>query len=68
MWIKKNVDWEYFMDAGIKPENMNDFLMFALRDEKVLRYMKAKNIGGLTVTLDENIEPYLKVISAKKDH
>lgn len=65
-WIKQNVDWEYFRDAGIKPENMNDFLMFSLRDEKVLMYMKAKNIGGLTVSLDNHIVPYLEVISKKK--
>ncbi|SHK01501.1 hypothetical protein SAMN05444371_0787 [Epilithonimonas mollis] len=65
-WIKQNVDWEYFQDAGIKPENMNDFLMFALRDERVLMYMKAKNIGGITVSLDNNISPYLEVLSRKK--
>lgn len=65
-WIKQNVDWEYFRDAGIKPENMNDFLMYALRDERVLMYMKAKNIGGITVSLDNQIAPYLEVISRKK--
>ncbi len=65
-WIKQNLDWEYFRDAGIQPENMNDFLMYALRDERVLMYMKAKNIGGLTVTLDGHIAPYLEVLSRKK--
>lgn len=65
-WIKQNVDWEYFRDAGIQPENLNDFLMYALRDERVLMYMKAKNIGGLTVSLDSHIASYLEVISQKK--
>ncbi|WP_027384663.1 hypothetical protein [Epilithonimonas caeni] len=64
-WVKNNVDWEYFRDAGIEPKNMNDFLMFALQDEKVLMYMKAKNIGGLTVSLDNNIGAYLERISKK---
>ncbi|PZU84142.1 MAG: hypothetical protein DI529_11610 [Chryseobacterium sp.] len=64
-WIKNNVDWEYFRDAGIEPKNMNDFLMFSLKDEKVLMYMKAKNIGGLTVSLDNNISAYLERISKK---
>lgn len=66
VWIKQNVDWEYFQDAGIVPENMNDFLMFALQDEKVLRYMKAKNVGGITVALDNNISGYLERISKAK--
>jgi hypothetical protein len=65
VWIKQNVDWEYFRDAGIEPENMNDFLMFALKDEKVLMYMKAKNIGGITVALDNNIGAYLERITKK---
>jgi len=29
-------------------------------------YMKAKNIGGITVSLDNQIAPYLEVISRKK--
>ena len=66
VWIKQNVDWEYFRDAGIEPENMNDFLMFALQDERVLRYMKAQNVGGITVALDNNIDAYLKRISQSK--
>ena len=64
-WIKNNIDWEYFRDAGIEPKNMNDFLMFALQDEKVLMYTKAKNIGGLTVSLDNNIGAYLQRITKK---
>ncbi|MDN5627550.1 MAG: hypothetical protein L0G16_06240, partial [Weeksellaceae bacterium] len=47
-WIRNNIDYQYFADAGIPAEKMNDFLMFALRDERVLMYMKAKNIGGIT--------------------
>lgn len=65
-WIQNNVDLEYFAEAGITPDKFNDFLMFSLRDEKVLMYMKAKNIGGLTVSLDGHIVPYLEVISQKK--
>ncbi len=65
VWIKQNVDWEYFRDAGVVPENMNDFLMFSLKDEKVLMYMKAKNVGGITVALDNNISAYLERISKK---
>ncbi len=65
-WIQNNVDLEYFAEAGITPDNFNDFLMFSLQDEKVLMYMKAKNIGGLTVTLDGHIAPYLEVLSRKK--
>lgn len=60
-WIRNNIDYQYFADAGIPAEKMNDFLMFALRDERVLMYMKAKNIGGITVEMDRQIDPYLEV-------
>ncbi len=39
--------------------------MFSLKDEKVLMYMKAKNIGGLTVSLDNHIGAYLEKIGKK---
>lgn len=65
VWIKTNVDLEYFAEAGISPDKLNDFLMFALQDEQVLRYMKAKNLGGITVSLDNNISAYLERITKK---
>jgi len=65
-WIQNNVDLEYFAEAGISPDKFNDFLMYSLKDEKVLMYMKAKNIGGITVSLDNHIAAYLEVISKKK--
>ena len=64
-WINNNVDLEYFAEAGITPDKFNDFLMFSLRDEKVLMYMKAKNIGGITISLDNNIKDYLERIAGK---
>lgn len=64
-WIQNNIDLEYFVEAGISPEKFNDFLMFSLQDEKVLMYMKAKNIGGLTVSLDNHIGTYLEKIGKK---
>lgn len=64
-WIQNNIDLEYFAEAGISPEKFNDFLMFSLKDEKVLMYMKAKNIGGLTVSLDNHIGAYLEIIGKK---
>lgn len=64
-WIQNNIDLEYFAEAGISPEKFNDFLMFSLKDEKVLMYMKAKNIGGLTVSLDNHIGAYLEKIGKK---
>lgn len=64
-WIKTNVDLKYFAEAGISPDKFNDFLMFSLKDEKVLMYMKAKNIGGITVALDNHIDAYLERISKK---
>jgi len=64
-WIQNNIDVEYFSEAGIPPEKFSDFLMFSLKDEKVLMYMKAKNIGGITVALDNNINAYLERITGK---
>ncbi len=64
-WIHNNIDLQYFSEAGIPSEKFNDFLMFALKDEKVLMYMKAKNIGGITVALDNNINAYLERITKK---
>lgn len=65
-WIRNNIDYQYFADAGIPAEKMNDFLMFALRDERVLMYMKAKNIGGITVEMDRQIDPYLEVLAISR--
>ena len=65
VWIKTNIDLEYFAEAGISPDKLNDFLMFALQDEQVLRYMKAKNLGGITVSLDNHIGAYLEKIGKK---
>ena len=64
-WINNNVDLEYFAEAGITADKFNDFLMFSLRDEKVLMYMKAKNLGGITISLDNNIKDYLERIAEK---
>ena len=64
-WIQNNIDVDYFSEAGIPPERFNDFLMFSLKDEKVLMYMKAKNVGGITVALDSNINAYLERITKK---
>ena len=64
-WINKNIDLEYFAEEGITADKFNDFLMFSLRDEKVLMYMKAKNIGGITISLDNNIKDYLERIAEK---
>lgn len=64
-WIQNNIDLEYFAEAGISPEKFNDFLMFSLQDEKVLMYMKAKNLGGITVSLDNHIGAYLEKIGKK---
>lgn len=64
-WIQNNIDLEYFAEAGISPDKFNDFLMFSLQDEKVLMYMKAKNLGGLTVSLDNHIGAYLERIGKK---
>ena len=65
-WIRNNIDYQYFADSGIPAEKMNDFLMFALRDERVLMYMKAKNIGGITVEMDRQIDPYLEVLAVSR--
>ena len=65
-WIKNNIDHDYFAEAGITSEKLNDFLLFSLQDEKVLMYMKAKNVGGITVSLDSQINPYLERISRPK--
>ena len=64
-WIRSNIDPEYFAEAGITADELNDFLIFSLRDEKVLMYMKAKNVGGMTISLDHNIEAYLERITKK---
>lgn len=64
-WTQNNIDPEYFSQAGIPPDKLTDFLMFALRDEKVLMYMKAKNVGGITISLDNNIKAYLERIAEK---
>lgn len=64
-WIQNNIDPEYFAEAGITPDKLNDFLIFSLRDKSVLMYMKAKNVGGITVSLDNNIQDYLERIAKK---
>jgi len=64
-WVQNNIDPKYFAEAGITPDKLNDFLIFSLRDKSVLMYMKAKNVGGITVSLDNNIQDYLERIAKK---
>ncbi|MCG2792486.1 MAG: hypothetical protein L6262_02920 [Weeksellaceae bacterium] len=65
-WIRNNIDSQYFEEAGIAPEKLNDFLTFSLRDEKVLMDMQAKNVGSITWALDQNIPADWDVLSKKK--
>lgn len=64
-WTRKNIDDDYFEKADIPKDKINDFLIFASQDEQVLRYMKAKNAGGLITALEKKLPNFLERIGKK---
>ena len=64
-WIRTRIDDSYFKSAEIPDDQINSFLNFIMVDPDVRRYVKARNEGGLIVTMEKHIPEFLKRI--KKD-
>ena len=64
-WIRTRIDDSYFKSAEIPEDQINSFLNFIMIDADVRRYVKARNEGGLVVTMEKYIPEFLKRI--KKD-
>ncbi len=64
-WIRTRIDASYFESAEIPKDQVNAFLNFIMADPEVARYVKARNEGGLIVTMEKHIPEFLKRI--KKD-
>ncbi|WP_379968923.1 carboxypeptidase regulatory-like domain-containing protein [Epilithonimonas sp. UC225_85] len=64
-WIRSKIENNYFTEAGIPTDKINDFILFSLQDSSVARYAKAKNTTGLITALEQQIPVFLKRITEK---
>lgn len=64
-WIRNNTDEEYYLALGIPKERINEFLMFCLRDPKIVAYVKAKNALVLIESFEIHIPEFLKRLKNK---
>lgn len=59
-WIKNRVDEDYFIQAGIPAERISEFIEFSfLVKPQVRTYVKAKNLSGVLLRLEETIPLYV---------
>ncbi|MFP3599436.1 carboxypeptidase regulatory-like domain-containing protein [Chryseobacterium sp. SIMBA_029] len=59
-WIKNRVDEDYFTQAGIPAERISEFIEFSfLVKPQVRTYVKAKNLSGVLLRLEETIPLYV---------
>ncbi len=61
MWIRKRVDDDYFTKAGIPVERISEFIEFSFLTKPHTRtYVKAKNLSGVLLSLEETIPLYIE--------
>jgi hypothetical protein len=59
-WIKNRVDEDYFTQEGIPAERISEFIEFSfLVKPQVRTYVKAKNLSGVLLRLEETIPLYV---------
>lgn len=67
LWIKNRVEEEYFTQAGIPAERISEFLEFSfLVKPQVRTYVKAKNLSGVLLRLEETIPLYVERLKQTK--
>lgn len=66
-WIRNRVDDEYFTKAGIPAERISEFIEFSFVEKPQTRtYVKAKNLSGVLLRLEETIPAFLERLKTTK--
>lgn len=61
VWIREKVGDEYFIKMEIPPQKISEFLQFSIgRKPDINKYVKAKNLSGVLLILEETFPLYLK--------
>ncbi|MBK1894226.1 peptidase associated/transthyretin-like domain-containing protein [Chryseobacterium paridis] len=61
LWVRKRVDDEYFTNAGIPSERISEFIEFSfVLKPQVRTYVKARNLSGVLLRLEETMPAFLK--------
>ncbi|WP_292008973.1 carboxypeptidase regulatory-like domain-containing protein [Chryseobacterium sp.] len=69
MWIKSRVEEFYFTENGIPKERISEFLEFSFTTKPHVRtYVKAKNLSGVLLSLEDTIPPYVERLKSKGGH
>jgi hypothetical protein len=66
-WVRNRVDNEYFTQAGIPEERISEFIQYSFEAKPQVRtYVKAKNLSGVLLKLEETMPVYLERLKQKK--
>lgn len=67
LWVRKRVEDEYFTKTGIPAERISEFIEFSfLYKPQVRTYVKAKNLAGVLLRIEEVIPVYLERLKTPK--
>lgn len=67
MWVRNRVDNEYFTKAGIPEERISEFIQYSFEAKPQVRtYVKAKNLSGVLLRMEETIPVYLERLQQRK--
>ena len=59
-WVVKNFGADYFVKAGVPEGKIAEFINFSFSENpKILKYVKAKNMGGVMSEIEMTLPKYL---------
>lgn len=66
-WVRNRVDNEYFTKAGIPEERISEFIQYSFEVKPQVRtYVKARNLSGVLLRMEETMPLYLERLKQKK--
>ncbi len=66
-WVRIRVDNEYFTKAGIPEERISEFIQYSFEAKPQVRtYVKARNLSGVLLRMEETMPLYLERLKQKK--
>ncbi|MGG5208796.1 carboxypeptidase regulatory-like domain-containing protein [Chryseobacterium sp. MIQD13] len=66
-WVRNRVDNEYFTKVGIPEERISEFIQYSFEVKPQIRtYVKAKNLSGALLGMEETMPVYLERLKQKK--
>lgn len=66
-WVRDRVDDDYFVKAGIPQEKISEFIEFSFVEKPFVRtYVKAKNLSGVLLKMEEAIPVYIDRLKTRK--